>query len=251
MSSFIIPSNKNKYDATKAFNDLDIVHWVQHNNKSVQVGDIIYIYESKPTQKIILKTKVIERDVYNYHIDDSQYSMTGFDFSSKGPWFSLKLVKNVNVNISLTDLHNLGLKGNIQSLRSLDDATSQAIDIISNDTNGLTSVKLTEGKKIQFYTTRYERNPKNRQVCLNYYGYNCMVCGFNFERMYGELGYKFVEIHHKKPLFLQNKEVSIDPINDLVPLCSNCHRMIHRDKTNIITLDELRSKISFTYTNFD
>ncbi|CAM4323508.1 HNH endonuclease [Weissella hellenica] len=251
MSSFIIPSNKNKYDATNAFNDLDTVHWVQHNNKSVKIGDTIYIYESKPTQKIILKTTVIERDVYNYHINDAKYSVTGFDFSSQGPWFTLKLVKNANVNVSLEDLHNLGLKGNIQSLRYLDDAIAKAIDVISNDTSELTSVKLIEGKKIQFYTARYERNSKNRQACLNYYGYNCMACGFNFERMYGELGHKFIEIHHRKPLFLQNKEVAIDPTNDLVPLCSNCHRMIHREKTNIITLDELRRKVLIPYTNFD
>ena len=99
MSTFILPSSPNIYDAKNAFNDLHTIHWVQHNNKSVSIGDIIYIYESKPTQRIILKTQVIGRDIYSYHIDDSKYSTC----------------------ISLKDLHELGLKGNIQSLRRLDD----------------------------------------------------------------------------------------------------------------------------------
>ncbi len=92
----------------------------QHNNKSVSIGDIIYIYESKPTQRIILKTHVIGRDIYSYHIDDSKYSTSGIDFSSKGPWLTLRLiVQNIDTCISLKDLHELGLKGNFQSLRRI------------------------------------------------------------------------------------------------------------------------------------
>lgn len=83
MTTFIVPANRDKYDSITAFNALNTVHWVQHSNKSVSVGDIIYIYESKPTQAIILKTKVVSRDVYEYHIDDSKYSESEVDFSVK------------------------------------------------------------------------------------------------------------------------------------------------------------------------
>ncbi|WLC60221.1 HNH endonuclease (plasmid) [Leuconostoc carnosum] len=37
--------------------------------------------------------------------------------------------------------------------------------------------------------------------------------------------------------------MSTDPINDLVPLCSNCHRMIHRDKYNVLTVEHLKKKL--------
>lgn len=240
MSTFILPSNPNTYDAQNAFTDLHTIHWVQHNNKSVSIGDIVYIYESKPTQRIILKTQVIGRDIDSYHIDDSKYSTSGIDFSSKGPWLTLRLIQNIDTRISLQDLHELGLKGNIQSLRRLDDNIANALDFLIRDSSELTSILVTEGKKTKVYSTRYERNPKNRQAAILIHGLNCKVCGFNFEKKYGALGHEFIEIHHKKPLYLNNTEINIDPINDLVPLCANCHRMIHRNKYNVLTVEDLR-----------
>ncbi|WP_369347130.1 HNH endonuclease [Amylolactobacillus amylophilus] len=60
------------------------------------------------------------------------------------------------------------------------------------------------------------------------------------KKKYGTLGHEFIEIHHKNPLYLNNTEINIDPRNDLVPLCSNCHRMIHRDKYNVLTVEYLK-----------
>lgn len=242
MTTFIIPANRDKYDSITAFNALNTVHWVQHSNKSVSVGDIIYIYESKPTQAIILKTKVVARDVYEYHIDDSKYSESEVDFSAKGPWFSLQLTENINNPISLDDLHKLGIKGNIQSLRRIDETIADNLDLISCF-DDLTSSNFTEGKKLSFYSTRYERNAHNRQIALDYYGYNCQVCGFNFESTYGELGKEYIEVHHIVPLSTLDEEMNIDPTRDLVTVCSNCHRMIHRNKTNTLTINELKKLI--------
>lgn len=240
MSSFILPSNIKKYDAINAFNDLNKVHWTQHNNKSLKIGDTVYIYESKPTQRIILKTKVIDRDVYKYHIDDFKYSKSDTDFSTMRPWFTLQLIENITTNISFNDLKKMGLKGNIQSLRKLDSYIAQAIELLISDSTELSSISLIEGKKIGFYTTRYERNIKNRKAAIDLHGLTCKACGFNFEQTYGSLGQGFIEVHHKRPLFLENHEVIINPSTDLVPLCSNCHRMIHKDKTNTLTVENLK-----------
>ena len=57
--------------------------------------------------------------------------------------------------------------------------------------------------------------------------FDCMICGFNFEQTYGKLGANFIEAHHTKPLSLLKKGVLIST-KDLVALCSNCHRMLHR-----------------------
>lgn len=243
MSTFILPSNANTYDAKTAFNDLNVIHWVQHNNKSVSVGDTVYIYESKPTQRVILKAQVIARDIDSYHIDDSKYSKLGIDFSKKGPWFSLRMIKNIDISISLKDLHKLGLKGNIQGLRRLDDDIANALKFLISDYSELTSILVREGKKTKVYSTRYERNTKNRQAAIKFHGLNCKVCGFNFEKKYGSIGHEFIEVHHKIPLYLNESEINIDPINDLVPLCSNCHRMIHRDKYNVLTVEDLKQKL--------
>lgn len=62
------------------------------------------------------------------------------------------------------------------------------------------------------------------------HGYKCAICGFDFEKMYGALGKDYIEVHHIVPLSKIRREYIIDPEKDLIPLCSNCHSMIHRGK---------------------
>lgn len=40
-------------------------------------------------------------------------------------------------------------------------------------------------------------------------------------------------------MFSIKKEVTVDPLKDLVPLCSNCHKMIHRNAKQPLTIKEL------------
>ena len=74
---------------------------------------------------------------------------------------------------------------------------------------------------------------------MNIHGYSCFVCGFNFFETYGEIGRQFIHVHHINPLS-QIGEQSVNPITDLVPVCPNCHCMIHRDKKYILTIEELK-----------
>ncbi len=55
----------------------------------------------------------------------------------------------------------------------------------------------------------------------------CEICGFDFELQYGLVGKDFIECHHKTPLSELNKE-SNTSLEDLVLVCANCHRMVHR-----------------------
>ncbi len=66
----------------------------------------------------------------------------------------------------------------------------------------------------------------------------CEICGFDFEKVYGELGKKFIEAHHIKPVsqMAENEKTSID---DIVMVCSNCHSMIHRKKP-WLTIDKIK-----------
>lgn len=106
-----------------------------------------------------------------------------------------------------------------------------------NDEDG----KLTEGIIHQVHITRHERNRKLRQMCLLHYGYVCQVCGIDFEKVYGEPGKQFIEVHHLNPIADTDGEHVLDPVNGLVPLCSNCHSMIHRKPGGQpYTLQELR-----------
>jgi 5-methylcytosine-specific restriction enzyme A len=55
-----------------------------------------------------------------------------------------------------------------------------------------------------------------------------VVCGFNFERVYGALGGDFIHVHHLVPVTSLRREREVDPVADLVPVCPNCHAMIHQ-----------------------
>ncbi|AZU62566.1 HNH endonuclease [Neobacillus mesonae] len=97
-----------------------------------------------------------------------------------------------------------------------------------------------DGAVKEYYGKRYERNPENRKKAIEIHGLNCVACGFNFEEIYGERGKDFIEVHHVNPLNTIGEEVVIDPEKDLVPVCSNCHRMIHRRKDDVLSVDELK-----------
>lgn len=86
-----------------------------------------------------------------------------------------------------------------------------------------------EGNKIENdKTTKYERNRINRKICLAYKGCKCNICGFDFQKVYGPLGKDTIEVHHIIPVSKCGKDYVINPINDLIPVCSNCHTMLHK-----------------------
>ncbi len=107
----------------------------------------------------------------------------------------------------------------------------------------ITVLEGTEGRKVLIYTTKYERNPANRREALRIHGTRCMACGFDFEKMYGDRGRNYIEVHHIKPLSHVNEEILVNPETDLICLCSNCHRIVHRKKNAVLTLEELKELI--------
>lgn len=90
-----------------------------------------------------------------------------------------------------------------------------------------------EGGYTQVLTNKYERNPVNRQLCLLANGYVCKICGFDFEKQYGEIGYKFIHVHHIEKVSAHDAAYYINPEEDLIPVCPNCHAMLHREEPPI------------------
>ena len=73
----------------------------------------------------------------------------------------------------------------------------------------------------------YERDTKARNECIKHYGAICQVCGFDFELVYGEMGKGFIHVHHKDKLANKKQAHTVDPTRDLMPVCPNCHAMLH------------------------
>ncbi|MBK8433363.1 MAG: HNH endonuclease [Chloroflexi bacterium] len=87
---------------------------------------------------------------------------------------------------------------------------------------------LYEGGKQQITVNAYERNPKARQACIEHYGAFCQICGVNFERKYGAIGRNFIHVHHLVPLANIQETYQVNPEKDLLPVCPNCHAMLHK-----------------------
>lgn len=101
------------------------------------------------------------------------------------------------------------------------------------------SIGFTEGAIVQQTVDRRERNPQARQACIEKYGCKCMVCGFDFESIYGDVGRGYIEVHHLKPISQTDDEHEVS-VDDLVPLCANCHAMAHRRHPMPFTVEELK-----------
>jgi len=89
---------------------------------------------------------------------------------------------------------------------------------------------LTEGAKRQVTVNAYERNPIARARCIEHYGTDCQVCGFDFTAHYGDLGEGFIHVHHRRSLSEIGVDYVVNPVDDLIPVCPNCHAMLHRQR---------------------
>jgi hypothetical protein len=90
-----------------------------------------------------------------------------------------------------------------------------------------------EGKKLLVKHMRYERRTdliqsKKASVRQPNGAIICEFCGFDFVKEYGPLGSDFCECHHIVPLASRKGKETLNSIEDLRAVCSNCHRMIHR-----------------------
>lgn len=100
-----------------------------------------------------------------------------------------------------------------------------------------------DGEVKRYHGNRYERKAKNRLKAIELHGTRCAVCDFDFEEKYGEHGKDFIEIHHIKPLSTLGGAIEIDAREDLVPVCPNCHRMLHRKRGDVLSVEELKEII--------
>jgi 5-methylcytosine-specific restriction protein A len=73
----------------------------------------------------------------------------------------------------------------------------------------------------------YERDPRARKACLKVHGHACKACGVNSGKRYGEIGKGFIHVHHIKPLDILRRGYLLNPRRDLIPVCPNCHAMLH------------------------
>lgn len=90
----------------------------------------------------------------------------------------------------------------------------------------LPDIDIHEGAIDVVKLNRYERSHIARELCIKHYGAKCAACDFEFKKFYG-LGEKYIHVHHLIPIHKIKHDYKIDPIKDLIPICPNCHAMLH------------------------
>lgn len=147
---------------------------------------------------------------------------------------------SINIRMPFVDMHtgddnvmneiifiSESITGMILSLLPTEDISNESVEGYA------------EGNLSQTLVNKYERHPLNRAACIQLKGTSCAVCDFNFKETYGSLGEGFIHIHHLTPVSQLGSDYVIDPVKDLVPVCPNCHYMLHR-RTPPLTIEELR-----------
>lgn len=236
--NWLISANGRMYDYASSFAHHGSIDWRQGNAK-YSLGDIVYIYSTKPIQRIRYKCRVTELDKNSAQIrDDKDYwiNKEEYERSLKGKFFNLELIEEVDSKkLSLPFLLEKGLKAAPQGPIRLNEVVDSYIGSIFSTANDEyfpetieSSPEIFEGIKKQVSVNKYERSSIARARCIEAYGYSCRICKFSFEETYGEIGKEFIHVHHITPIHSIGKTYKIDYVNDLIPVCPNCHAMLHR-----------------------
>lgn len=266
MTTWIICSNENKFRLTEYFKKNEFIDWRQIYN--FNLNDIVYIYSAIPNRRILFKVQVVRINIPTSEtLDDSEYWIDQKEQNKekkhdKYVRFKLLAVAPRESKLDLDSLKAHGLAAAPQKAKKLDAEDYELLKYlqeqfpnnpsnepqpfidddpteISNPGNGIF-----EGAMTRVLVNRYERDQNARNICLEAHGYNCSVCGMNFEQVYGPIGKDFIHVHHIKPIAQIGKEYEIDPVNDLVPVCPNCHAMLHKGKDGkVLTIEELKERL--------
>lgn len=104
------------------------------------------------------------------------------------------------------------------------------------------SACLDEGTPYSCESTVYERNPTLRKLCIQHHGTQCAICKMSFEGIYGDAAIGYIHVHHLVPLSTMMDAHQVNPVKDLLPVCPNCHAVIHL-KDPPYTPDQVRNML--------
>lgn len=234
--NWLISANGKMYNHIAAFDVFGYIDWRQ--TAKYEVGDIVYIYSTKPHMKVMFKTVVEKVDMLFEEITDDKkywYEIEEYEKSISGKYARLKLIEKVDSEkLSLYSLKENGLKAAPQGPMKVKEQLALYLEQNFNDyyADGIFPEEvedgIEEGHRRTITVNRYERSSVARIKCVEEHGYNCSVCNLNFEEVYGEVGKKFIHVHHTVPLHEIKSTYKVDYKKDLIPVCPNCHAMLHR-----------------------
>lgn len=258
MKYWIVPCKKSTFlidAALKANVDEDgnsFVDWRQ--SYDFAIGDIVYIYEMFPKSQVSYRMEVVAvgldfdeaTDDKNFWKDQALY----YDGLGTHIYVRFRLLSTFPDSFfPLKALQEHGLRGTIKGviqvkdehlLAFLNGETARSENNQNDSLTGNSELSYVEGELHEVFCNRYERNIEARKACIELNGCRCVVCGMDFESRYGKIGHGFIHVHHLVPISSIGESYQINPATDLVPVCPNCHNMLHRREPPY-TIEEMKA----------
>jgi hypothetical protein len=261
MNTWIFQGNPDKFNVDDYLQKSRKIYWsvtFPKHQRELAVGDHIYIWRAKGSQKAI--SGIVAYGIVDEQCkprDEVNDSIALYDDLWAEPYqeaseikagimiFDLRLSPNDGMLTSEV-LKNDPIMSNLQILKSRVGSNFLLGKIHSNlikDYWEAVRLPITDDHDPDFSSKEgavrlalhkvRERNPKLRRKAIESFLEKnnrlfCEICKFSFEDTYGEIGKGFIEVHHLRPIS-EYEENEITQIDDLRLVCSNCHRIIHRD----------------------
>lgn len=250
------------FDIEKAQAELSEIYWVKHNFKH-QINDVIFCYVTSPISKIMYQFQVIgfAENSKRPTVQEKYWRDKKTLASYKGDYIILQKINRVDKDsLRISTLKAKGLISDDDTLQgrrndnSSDEERLKLFDYIKEqfgqvlvnydypDEAETDTKTYPEAAKKTVIVNAYERNPAARAACLEYYKEaRCQICTMNFEEIYGSFAKDFIHVHHVIPLSQLPENYQVNPKTDLIPVCPNCHAMLHRSEKGIpMSVDRLK-----------
>ncbi len=210
---------------------------LRHVAYDMKEGDTIYVKEGT-----LLVSRGTVHGSYEFHHDCPIIDANGDRWSHHIPVDWETDFVPISILLGAESVTVLELDGarleKLESVLCIDSVVKDDLDSLSEEET------FPEGGKKTGFVNYYERNQSLRTAAIRIHGTTCKACGFNFREKYGEHGEDYIEVHHLRPVRTLTKKVNINPKKDMTVLCSNCHRIIHREKGNVLSIEELKGLIT-------
>lgn len=220
--------------------------WSTGNRTSlIEPGDRFFLFRQKRDRGIIASgtftSEAYQGDHWSGSGEIANYADVEFDeWRPLDDRLTIEELQSAVPGFKWIRLQGSGIHINDSFAAVVESLWSNGTEISDRD---FEDVQITEGQSSTRTVTNYDRDPRARRACIEHWGYDCAVCGINFESMYGDRGRGFIHVHHLRDLSLSEREHVVDPVNDLRPVCANCHWMLHTERP-AISIDRLQLEIS-------
>lgn len=241
-----------RFHGYKCYAELWLDEFTGHTTRRVQFTISAYTRDSKLDEVANIATQEfgdpvsIKMDTY-YRTASGMVQMPRHLTNTKfGKPIYEKYVKETEFFYGFYELDKSGLhkKELSRQILRITDFLLQIIELLREEQYNDDDVysKIENRKKVRTHLIRERRSylSTRRKQMDNY---KCAICNFKFKDKYGTMGENFAEAHHKVPLSSDNYP-RLTHIDDLITVCSNCHRMLHKMEGKLSDIEVLKKLLN-------